>query len=86
MKDLKSPRRRDSRYMRPLHALHAQCALSVLHTHAQVQRTLLEMALCMYIFDCLISQSRINKFLLLKVDYSPQATDCLSENRGTEDV
>lgn len=72
--------------MRPLHALHAQRALSILHTRAQVQRTLLEMALCMCIFDCLISQSRINKFLLLKVDYSPQATDCLSENRGTEDV
>lgn len=72
--------------MRPLHALHAQCALSVLHSCAQVQRTLLEMVLCMYIFACLISQSRMSKFLLLEADYFPQANDCLSENRRTEDV
>lgn len=65
--------------MRPLHSVHAQCALSVLHSCAQVQRTLLEMVLFMYIFDCLISQSRMRKFLLLEVDYSPQGTDCLSE-------
>lgn len=45
-----------------------------------------ETVLCMYFFACLISQSRMSKCLLLEADYFPQATDCLSENRRTEDV